>query len=111
MASIFLDTLPLWVLYVIVAALVLLSVEGGWRLGNHQRQRHAAEGKAPVSAPVGATMGLLAFLLAFTFGMAASRFDTRKQVALQEANDHRHRLSADEFSAGGAARRRAQLTA
>ena len=31
-------------------------------------------------------MGLLAFLLAFTFGMAATRFDSRKQAVLQEAN-------------------------
>jgi hypothetical protein len=35
---------------------------------------------------VGSTLGLLAFLLAFTFGMAASRFDTRKLNVLQEAN-------------------------
>ena len=74
-ASTFMDTLPLWLLYLIVAAIVLLSIEAGWRLGNRQHQRHADEGKAPVSAPVGATMGLLAFLLAFTFGMAATRFD------------------------------------
>jgi hypothetical protein len=35
---------------------------------------------------VGTTLGLLAFMLAFTFGMAASRFDTRKQLVLDEAN-------------------------
>lgn len=31
-------------------------------------------------------MGLLAFLLAFTFGMAANRFDNRKQAVMLEAN-------------------------
>jgi hypothetical protein len=35
---------------------------------------------------VGATLGLLAFLLAFTFGLASSRFDTRKEFVLDEAN-------------------------
>jgi hypothetical protein len=35
---------------------------------------------------VGGTLGLLAFLLAFTFGMAASRFDTRRQLLLDEVN-------------------------
>jgi hypothetical protein len=35
---------------------------------------------------VGATLGLLAFILAFTFGMAAARFDARRQVLLDEAN-------------------------
>ena len=86
MADTFIDVLPLWLLYLVVATIVVLSIELGWRLGNHQRQRHAEEGKAPVSAPVGATIGLLAFLLAFTFGMAATRYDSRKAVVLQEAN-------------------------
>jgi hypothetical protein len=35
---------------------------------------------------VGATLGLLAFLLAFTFGMAATRYDTRRGAVLQESN-------------------------
>jgi hypothetical protein len=35
---------------------------------------------------VGAVLGLLAFMLAFTFGLAASRFDARRQVVLEEAN-------------------------
>lgn len=35
---------------------------------------------------VGSILGLLAFLLAFTFGMAATRFDARRQSVLEEAN-------------------------
>jgi hypothetical protein len=35
---------------------------------------------------VGATLALLAFLLTFTFGMAATRFEARRQALLQEAN-------------------------
>ena len=42
--------------------------------------------QAPVGAIVGAILGLLAFLLAFTFGMAASRFETRRELVLDEAN-------------------------
>jgi len=80
------EALPLWALYIITAAIVLLSAEAGWRLGNYRRQRPHHEKDAPVGAVVGATLGLLAFLLAFTFGMAASRYDTRKQLVLQEAN-------------------------
>ena len=78
--------LPMWALYIITIAVVLLSAEAGWRLGNRNRQRPDHEEDAPVGAIVGATIGLLAFLLAFTFGMAASRFDTRKQLVLEEAN-------------------------
>ena len=80
------EALPLWALYLITIAIVLLSAEAGWRLGNYRRQLPQHEKDAPVGAVVGATIGLLAFLLAFTFGRAASRYDTRKQLVLQEAN-------------------------
>lgn len=35
---------------------------------------------------VGSILGLLAFLLAFTFGLAAARFEARRQTVLEEAN-------------------------
>jgi hypothetical protein len=85
-ATYFLDPVPLWLLFLLSATVVLLSIELGWRLGNYRRQYSENENKAPINAAVGATLGLLAFLLAFTFSMAASRFDTRKQIVLQEAN-------------------------
>ena len=44
------------------------------------------EKDAPVGAMVAAILGLLAFMLAFTFSMAASRFEARRQVVLEEAN-------------------------
>lgn len=81
-----LDALPLWGLFLAILLLVLLSVEGGYRLGKYRRSRSEEEKEAPVGAMVGATLGLLAFLLAFTFGLAATRFDTRRQVLLDEAN-------------------------
>jgi hypothetical protein len=81
-----LDFLPLWVLFVATVVIVLLSVEGGYRLGTYRRQRTEPEKEAPVGAMVGAILGLLAFMLAFTFGLAASRFDARRIVVLDEAN-------------------------
>ncbi|MGZ5198943.1 MAG: bestrophin-like domain [Telluria sp.] len=80
-----LDILPLWALLIGVFVLVLLSVEGGYRLGT--MSKHAGEdGDSPLGEMVGATLGLLAFLLAFTFSLAASRYDTRRQLLLDEAN-------------------------
>ena len=81
-----LDALPLWGLFLAILLLVLLSVEGGYRLGIYRRSRSEEEKEAPVGAMVGATLGLLAFMLAFTFGAAATRRDTRRQVLLEEAN-------------------------
>lgn len=81
-----LDLVPLWGLFLAIMLVVMLSVECGYRAGKYRRSRSEDEKEAPVGAMVGATLGLLAFMLAFTFGMAASRFDTRKQVLLEEAN-------------------------
>src|SRR5499427_2024896 len=81
-----LDSLPLWGLFVVILLVVLLSVEFGYRLGKYRRSRSEQEKEAPVGTMVGATLGLLAFILAFTFGLAAARFDTRRQVLLEEAN-------------------------
>ncbi len=81
-----LDVLPLWGLFLTILVLVLAAIEGGYRLGSYRHRQSGREKEAPVGAMVGATLGLLAFMLAFTFGMAASRFDTRKQLVLDEAN-------------------------
>ena len=81
-----LDALPLWALFVSILVVVLVSVEGGYRLGKYRRARHEEEKEAPLGTMVGATLGLLAFILAFTFGLAAARFDARRQVLLDEAN-------------------------
>ena len=80
------NSLPLWALYLLSLGIIFGSLEVGWRLGNHRRQRFDEQRLTPVTAAVGSTLGLLAFLLAFTFGMAATRFDNRKQVVIQEAD-------------------------
>jgi hypothetical protein len=81
-----LDAVPLWLLFVAVCALALLALEGGYRFGRWRHVRAADEKEPPVGAMVGSILGLLAFLLAFTFGLAATRFDARRQVVLEEAN-------------------------
>jgi hypothetical protein len=81
-----LDALPLWGVFIAILFVVLISVECGYRLGKYRRSRHEQEKQAPVGTMVGATLGLLAFILAFTFGLAAARFDARRQVLLDEAN-------------------------
>ncbi len=80
------DYLPLWGLFAVTVLVVLVSVEGGFRLGRRRRRSPEHEQEAPVGSIIGATLGLLAFIMAFTFGLAASRFDTRKQLVLDESN-------------------------
>jgi len=76
------DALPLWTLSLFTFLLTIGAFEIGYRLG----RRKGVEGAAALGTVVGAGLGLLAFFLAFTFGIAASRFDTRRQLVLQEAN-------------------------
>lgn len=80
-----LDVLPLWALLLGVMLLALLSVEAGYRIGRFRSSREH-EMETPVGEMVTATLGLLAFILAFTFGLAASRFDTKRQLLVDEAN-------------------------
>jgi hypothetical protein len=81
-----LDFLPLWAIFGFTVVVILVIVEAGFRLGRWRHRRSKLEQAAPVGTMVGAILGLLAFLLAFTFGMAASRFDARRELVLNEAN-------------------------
>jgi hypothetical protein len=80
-----LDIVPLWALLAGIMLTVLLSVEAGYRVGRF-RSRRPHEMETPVGEMVTATLGLLAFILAFTFGLAASRFDAKRQLVVDEAN-------------------------
>jgi hypothetical protein len=80
-----LDPLPLWILFIITVLIALISVDVGVRLARW-RKRKGDEPEAPPAGMVAATLGLLAFMQAFTFGLAASRFDARRQLVLQESN-------------------------
>jgi hypothetical protein len=80
------DRFPLWLLLGLTIVVLVLAVEGGYRLGGYRLRRSGEEQGAHVLALVTATMGLLALVLAFTFGLAASRFAARKQVVVDEAN-------------------------
>lgn len=80
------DALPIWILFLVTAALVVLSVEVGFRLGKIVHRRTEDERESPVSAIAGAILGLLAFMLAFTFSIASDRYDTKKGLVREEAN-------------------------
>src|SRR5262245_27162915 len=80
------DQLPIWCVFLASAAAVLLAIEGGFRLGRYRRRRSELEDKPPVGEMVAATLALFAFLLAFTFSLAASRFEVRRGLVIDEAN-------------------------
>lgn len=81
-----LDVLPLWAFFLVTFLAVYAAVEGGYRAGRYRRRVSETEKEATVGPIVGATLGLLAFMLAFTFSMAATRFDARRQMVVEESN-------------------------
>jgi len=66
--------------------LLLIATELGFRRGRVIRGSLEDPAKSELNTLQGVMVGLLALLLAFSFAMAESRFDTRRQLVLEEAN-------------------------
>lgn len=78
---------PLWSVFLASIVLCLAAVVMGTRLGRLSLLRNKKkEPDGPLGSIVGGLSALLAFILGFSFSMTASRFDTRKQLVLDQAN-------------------------
>jgi hypothetical protein len=65
---------------------MLLLLEAGRRIGLRRRARDLEGARAGLGAVEGAIFGLMGLFIAFTFSGAATRFDIRRQLIVQEAN-------------------------
>jgi hypothetical protein len=66
-------------LIALVFAAILACLEAGWRAG----RRRTFTGQGAVETAV---FGLMGLLMAFTFSGAAARFDSKRELVIQEAN-------------------------
>src|SRR5262245_1505985 len=66
---------------------MLLFLEIGRRVGIRRRKEDAEAGGEGVGALDGAVFALLGLLIAFSFSGASSRFDTRRELIVEETND------------------------
>ena len=73
---------PLLVVFVVGVGVVLTLSEIGWQLG----VRAEGRGGSNLTTLESAMLGLLALMIAFTFSMALSRFESRRDAVLNEAN-------------------------
>jgi len=71
----------------VLAALLFLGLLAMQALGRWTARRSSDADATRLGAIEGAVFGLLGLLLAFTFSGAASRFNDRRELIVQEAND------------------------
>jgi hypothetical protein len=79
-------TLLAVVFVVVLFSAMLLLLEVGRRIAVRRMAVDSEGAKAGLGAVVGVVFSLLGLLLAFTFSGAASRFDARKLLVVQEVN-------------------------
>ena len=82
----FLDTLPTWGIFFTSLVVTFIAIESGFLLGKRKRERLTGEETPNLGTVVAASLTLLAFMMAIVFGAVESRFNERKQIALDEAN-------------------------
>lgn len=78
---------PLDILAIFLGIVLLLEV--GRRLGRRQFATKPELARTVDGTVDGAVFGLISLLIAFTFSGAALRFETRRSLIVQEANDIR----------------------
>jgi hypothetical protein len=78
---------PIWLDGVVFLSLLLIAIEGGFRMGL-RRHRESVDARKTVrgDATLAAMLALLGLLLAFTYAFSLSRADMRKQAIVHEAN-------------------------
>src|SRR4051795_13257952 len=73
-------------IFVIIFASILIMLHVGRRIGVHRRAVDPEGAAAGLGAIEAAVFGLMGLLIAFTFSGAASRFDARRQLIVEESN-------------------------
>lgn len=74
-----------WTLVVVFVALMAVAGEAGFRLGRVAGRKTSEFTKSRISTVASGILVVLGLLLGFTMTMAATRFEARKQLVLEEA--------------------------
>jgi len=81
-----LDECDTWVIVAMLLCVMIVTGEIAYFAGYRWSSRAVEAGKGHFSAVQGSLLGLIALLLSFTFNMSAQRYETRRQLTLEEAN-------------------------
>jgi hypothetical protein len=83
----FLQSAPIWLICVMLFLLIILFNYFGHAIRRQILARRPDHSKVELTTVNGILLGLLGLLLAFTFGMANNRYDRRRELIIEEAND------------------------
>ncbi len=83
--NIFYRTDPLLICLVLIGVLIVAE-ESGFRVKTRRKAGPDAIEKGDVALILGAVLTLLALLLGFTYVMSQGRFETRRQLVVEQAN-------------------------
>jgi hypothetical protein len=78
---------PAILLAIVIFVLLIVFYRVGYRIRKRALLKDPDRMATDLGAINGTLLGLLGLLLAFTFSMASSRFDTRRNLIIEEAND------------------------
>ncbi|HEX6193496.1 MAG TPA: hypothetical protein VFZ42_14080 [Chitinophagaceae bacterium] len=82
----FLTSVDAAILVAVLFVLMLVFLYLGRKVGIHKARSGQKKEAGETGTIISAMFGLMAFLLAFSFGMSASRYDTRRSNIIDEAN-------------------------
>lgn len=80
------QALPQMFTYLVTIIIVLIALRVGYQLAIVLKRKKNIIDDGPAGTLVASVMGLLAFILAFAFSSTTDRFNTRKQLLLEEVN-------------------------
>ncbi len=75
----------LWLVELVILGLFVVSMEVGFRWGRYRGRIGKPTGGQSTTVQA-AVLGFLALVLGFTFSVSQSRFDTKRQLVVEEAN-------------------------
>ena len=87
MNSSFFFQLPSFILFVLIFSLIILCNWSGYWFKKKQLQKHPGEVHEKIGSVEGSILGVMSLLLGFTFSVAVSKFEARRQLTIEEAND------------------------
>lgn len=81
-----LDSIPMWVLFVLTIIALLAAMEGGYRFNKALKRRSPDKTDVGIGGLAAASLALLAFLLAFVVSYGGNINTERRHLVVQDAN-------------------------